>query len=131
MILLHYHNLWSPYEVWELHGVVVDENGHPLETMDTNTIVTRPSVVQVPGLGLFKIMFNTTTGIGGQTQYPTVVIAAPGYQEVPISLDPKDPQSNIKLHWDYSSNTIRVDKITLRKLAVYQYVNAAPLNAPQ
>jgi hypothetical protein len=128
IILLHFHNLWSPYEVWELHGVVVDENGLPLEKMDPNTVVTRPPIVQAPGSGKFSIMFNTSTGIGGEMQYPTVVISAPGYHEEPISLDPKDPPLGIQLQRDFSTNTITASKITLRKLPAYQLGSAATLN---
>jgi len=130
LIILHYHTLWSPYEVWQLNGQVVDQSGSAITALDPGDVTITPPDVTAPGAGQFTLMFNTSTGIGGQVQYPTVVIAHPGYAEQVISLDPSNPPSNLSLVRDSSKNTITVSKIVLEKLPTYP-VNATPLNAAQ
>ena len=121
-----------PYQVWEVSGRVLNEQGKPIEPLDIRDISLAPSFLDTDRSGFFRLRFYSWPDIGGGYAYPRLTISHENYEPLPIPLNPSDPTlrdrgSSQKV--TISGQHIDLHDVSLRQIPTPYPTNLAPLNS--
>lgn len=109
------------YEVWQVSGQVLDDQGNPIQVFDPGDIAIQPSTVHAGIDGKFQLMVTSHPDINRAQKLPILSIGHSAYKEVTIDLNP-NTRNNVPVTRDGKS--IVVGPIQLEKLAGYNPTQA-------
>ncbi|MFI5116059.1 MAG: hypothetical protein ACHP8B_05100 [Terriglobales bacterium] len=126
-------NIWNPppaYQLWEVSGRVIGQNGGGLDALTPGDVLLDPPISHIePNNGSFKIKFATQPGPNGGLIYPDLYVSHPGFIGAPpLHLDPK------KLKQAGMDVNEKTQEIVLKEITLSQppsYNTAANQAAPK
>jgi len=133
---------WSPprpasaYQVWQVDGALVDENGTPVNVLSADQVQVSPATFSNVGGGRFEITIVTHPGPTGKALFPTLSINYQDqqYMEVPVSFDDDSAvsgQGDIHLTRDLDNHVIKIaEPIRLKKFPAYTGGGTPPVAVP-
>jgi hypothetical protein len=138
VVILSTHNVWdppTPFQTWQVSGNITDSQGNPIEgPFTSDDILLTPPSIQPTGGGYFNVTFSTVPGPTGAASFPKLYISYPGYETVPVDLDPADAKANSQVQGNQvqvnqaqvnqDQHTITVPPIHMQALPPYDPTSA-------